>query len=237
MQLNKVTLENYGLYREEKVFDLAPKNKKPIILFGGKNGAGKTTFLNSIRLALYGKRSLGDRVTQAQYDEFLVSKIHRHQDLSLQVNKARVALEFDFVTQGEIVHYLVERSWVKEGRKVKETAIILKNGQPLNDVDSEFWESFISETIPERLSQLFFFDGEKIQDIADDIKGNAAIADAVQTLLGLDLVDKLKADLNIYRSRQIQEASNKKEQGDLKALSKKINHKASEIAQSERKAG
>ena len=42
--------------------------------------------------------------------------------------------------------------------------------------------------VPARLSALFFFDGEKIKSIAEDLSSNAAIADAIQSLLGIDSV-------------------------------------------------
>ena len=72
-------LKDYGLYRGEVEFDLAPRNNgtpKPVVLFGGKNGAGKTTLLEAVKLGLYGKASLG-RVSQPEYHSHLKSKIHR----------------------------------------------------------------------------------------------------------------------------------------------------------------
>ncbi len=226
MKINKIILENYGLYRGLNIFDLSPKNnssnKTPIILFGGRNGAGKTTFLNSIRLALYGKRSLGDRTTQGQYESFLVSKIHRNPNAAVQARSAKVAIEFSFVAQGELSCYYIERSWSNNRDKLSETLTILKDGFPLDQVDAAYWDSFVSDIIPERLSQLFFFDGEKIQEIADDIKGNAAIAEAIQTLLGLDLIDKLQADLKIYKSKEAKQYSNDIDKQEIVSLEKVI---------------
>ena len=48
MHLTKVTLKNYGVYRDKIEFDLTTTDDKPIILIGGTNGAGKTTLFESI---------------------------------------------------------------------------------------------------------------------------------------------------------------------------------------------
>jgi DNA sulfur modification protein DndD len=43
MLLTKVTLSNYGVYRDKNEFDFRCDLDKPVILCGGANGAGKTT--------------------------------------------------------------------------------------------------------------------------------------------------------------------------------------------------
>ena len=48
MHLTKVTLKNYGVYRDKVEFDLTTTPEKPVILIGGTNGAGKTTLFESI---------------------------------------------------------------------------------------------------------------------------------------------------------------------------------------------
>jgi DNA sulfur modification protein DndD len=209
MLLRKVILENYGLYRGKNEFDLVPKKKrgsnkvKPIILFGGKNGAGKTTLLDAVRLTLYGKQSLGAKITAKKYLDYLDGKIHRARNDLVQRQWARIAVEFDYVTQGEQDRYYVERRWrrLPEG-EIKETLSIRKNNQEVNDIESKHWEAFAASIVPERLSQLFFFDGEKIKTMAEDISGSTAVKEAISSLLGLDMVDRLKADLNLYQSRE-----------------------------------
>ena len=55
--------------------------------------------------------------------------------------------------------------------------------------------------IPPGVSQLFFFDGEKIAEIArDDI--DDGLADAVRGLLGIELVGRLRTDLGLFMARR-----------------------------------
>ena len=58
------------------------------------------------------------------------------------------------------------------------------------------------ELVPPGLSQLFFFDGEKIQALADDEAGDFELVNSMKALLGLDLTDRLEADLAVYLRRQ-----------------------------------
>jgi len=58
MILDSITLKNFGVYRGEQKADLAPvSDQKPIVLFGGMNGGGKTTLLDAVQLGLYGPKA------------------------------------------------------------------------------------------------------------------------------------------------------------------------------------
>ncbi|NVM20277.1 MAG: DNA sulfur modification protein DndD [Desulfobacterales bacterium] len=234
MLLNKVILENFGLYSGKVEFDLTPRVKyrkeRPVILFGGKNGAGKTTFLDAIRLVLYGMSILGDRISQERYEAFLRQQVHQSGNGLLSPEYAKVAIEFDYVFMGEKQSYYVERSWTLKKRKgVKEFLKIFVNGQALDDITPEYWKGFVEEIIPERLSQLFFFDGEKIKSIAEDKTGSYALVDSIKTLLGLDVVEKLKADLAIYSSREAKKLSTKRDQKDWNEIEMKIGNIEAEL--------
>ena len=208
MIFHQLILNDFGLFGGEQIFSLTPRIKynkrRPIILIGGKNGAGKTTILEAVRLCLYGARSLGDRVSRSTYHEYLASMIHHSQATLLRPRETSVTLEFEHVHSGEKDHYHVKRRWeTRRSTKepIKESLVIHKNNQPLSDFEAEYWQDFLNELIPIGLSQLFFFDGEKIQGLAEDTSSYAFLADSIKSLLGIDLVERLHSDLKIYLSR------------------------------------
>lgn len=205
MILRTVTLENFGLYAGTNVLDLMPQTRAggraPIVLIGGKNGAGKTTLLEAVRLALYGKRALGARVGRADYEAYLRSRVHR----TGHVNAAAVALDFDYAEAGAVHRYSVRREWAVRGKTIVETLLLEKDGAPISSVPREEWHHFLQELIPPGVSQLFFFDGEKISEIAEGEAEDEHLADAIRGLLGIELVGRLRADLGLYLARHLRD--------------------------------
>lgn len=228
MLIRSIQLENFGLYAGSHTFDLTPRVKyrkeRPIILFGGKNGAGKTTLLEAVRLALYGRSSLGARVRQTDYDAYLLGRIHRARGSHSTPSDASVGVEFDYVREGNCTTYLVRRSWRSVGRNgnIREAFRLLEDGKAVADLPSELAEEFARDIVPEGLSQLFFFDGEKIRELAEDSSGDEVLADSVKALLGLDTVERLAADLTIYSSRKTGELADRNAQVKLAKLSDEL---------------
>lgn len=200
MILRRIELHNFGLYAGLQTLELESTREQPVVLFGGKNGAGKTTLLEAVRLALYGRRALGYRVGQAEYDDYLRGRVHVGIDGEVTESSA-IALEFDYAEAGVVHHYRVDRSWSVKGAKVTETISLDKDGASLEAVPREEWSNFLQELIPPGVSQLFFFDGEKIADIARD-DPDEGLADAVRGLLGIELVGRLRTDLGLYLARR-----------------------------------
>jgi DNA sulfur modification protein DndD len=94
----------------------------------------------------------------------------------------------------------------------------LSDGFPVTTVDQLHWEDFVQELIPIGVSDLFFFDGEKVQLLAEDESDKRTLSEAVKSLLGVDLIEKLSADIGIYRSRALQPAAGSELQPELGVL-------------------
>lgn len=201
MILRSIKVSNFGLFAGSHTIDLTPRrlngSASPIVLIGGKNGAGKTTLLEAVRLALYGRRSLGPRVGQAEYEAYLRGAIHRGE----RPRGASVGIEFDYAEAGKVHSYRVEREWTLRGKSVTEALLLEKDNFVVSSVPKEEWHQFLQELIPPGLSQLFFFDGEKIRDIADGEQENEQLAESVRGLLGIELVSRLRTDLGLFLAR------------------------------------
>ena len=210
MILHKLTLNNVGLFRDTQTIHLTPNGKGSIILIGGMNGAGKTTLLDAVRLCLYGKRALGNRVSHNEYCDYLSGLIHRRPDSMMPLNHASVSLEFEYAHSGETKQYRVERAWRQDTpnpRSINENLIISENNWLGTEFDAEHWQDHVEELIPIGVSQFFFFDGEDIQKLADDSSHDLYLAESIKALLGLNLVERLQSDLRIYANRLIKRDS------------------------------
>lgn len=212
MRLRKIELLNYGMYRGRQEIDLLPRARsgkvRPIVLVGGQNGAGKTTILEAVRLALYGRLALGARVSDAEYNRYLRERIHRNPEMLLPVTYASVTVEFDYAHGGVRATYEVQRAWEAKGENsATEMIRVHRDGQRLEEVEAAIWPEFIRSLVPLGVSQLFFFDGEKIKRLAEEDTQSTELADSVKALLGLDLVERLQDDLDVYVSRFVKKTA------------------------------
>ena len=203
MLFSKIILENYGIYKDRQIFDFTSSSEKPIILCGGTNGAGKTTLFNSVMLCLYGQDSFEKRTTRKDYDEFLRRKIHRYLGSKTFADFAAITVEFQYYHQGKVENYSVTRLWKNDDGKIIENLSIKKNREKLDSVDESQWHQFIRELLPRGIARLFFFDGEKIVKIAKEGGEDIEIKSSFDMLLGLDMVEQLKSDLEINLMRNM----------------------------------
>ena len=224
MIINELTLYNIGLFNGLHTFDLAPKlsngESKSIILIGGKNGAGKTTLFESIQLCLYGQKNIGLKLSKKDYDKYISEKIHYLPNSSIQPSEAYIEVKFENSHLGQIDSYTIKRSWKCEETKVVENLSINKNEEELDDIEVDQWQDFLNELIPQGISKLFFFDGEEIQQLAEEENDNRHLKDSFKSLLRLDIVERLQIDLGIYSTRHLKDLGIKEIEKDITKLEK-----------------
>lgn len=232
MILHKLTVSNVGLFRGRQTITLTPNTNKPIILIGGMNGVGKTTLLDAVRLCLYGKRSLGNRISHNEYHNYLSEIIHRSPTANSSIDYASVSLEFEYARDGEKKRHTVERSWKRQrgGETVKEILTIYENDRLNTEFEKENWQDYINELIPIEVSQFFFFDGENVRKLVDDSGHDVFLRESIKALFGLNLVDRLQSDLNIYLNRLVKRDSPESVQEEIAKVELEIENLRNKLA-------
>jgi len=222
MIFDEICLHNFGTYKGRQVIRLAPPSPgKPIVLIGGLNGGGKTTLLDAFQLVFYGKLAKCSNRGSIPYEEFLYRCINRSVDPS---EGAALEIQFRHHAQGKEHTYRLHRSWKYNGVGTKETVEVIKDGK-FDRALTETWNEHMEEFLPSNISHLFFFDGEKIEQFADQEKSAQLLSMAIHSLLGLDLVDRLSADLTSLEKRkrnQLKEHENTELQRKIKSLENDI---------------
>jgi DNA sulfur modification protein DndD len=230
MILDKLVLNNFCVYRGEQTVDLRPEirngKNRPVVLFGGINGGGKTTILDAIQLVLYGNRATCSKKSEKSYDQFLRESVNRGVPSS---QGAAICLSFQYASDGEQNTYEVQRQWWMKGSKLKETVIVRKNGKTDRWL-SENWAQQVEDLLPQGISQLCFFDAEKIRFLAEDETSNETLGSAIQALLGLDLAERLIADTSVLEGRIAKRARPSPQKAELEALEKALSEKSTDVA-------
>lgn len=206
MIIRQLTLNDYGPYGGEHTFELDTSPGKPVILVGGRNGGGKTTWFESIPLCLYGHQS--GRSGRKSYEERLRRLIHRSGNGRMEISERRTSIrvKFQISSGGKLAEYMVRRSWRASKDGVSEELDVKRKTAneyvTLDSVEQDQWQSFVTGLIPPGIADLFFFDGEKVAQMAEGGRENSAIRTAFNSLLGLDTVERLRTDLrtNLVRN-------------------------------------
>ncbi len=210
MIINRLTMHNFGVYAGTNIFEFS--HKKPIVLIGGMNGRGKTTFLEAILLSLYGSNSNAFKESQYKsYSQYLRSYVNKDN----WSQSSFIELEFSLNDSFNDT-YLVRREWNALSKITKESISVKKNG-----IYSEFltknWAMFVENIIPSALSSFYFFDGEKIAELAVS-KTDDQVKESIRSMLGITVLDVLKNDLG----RSIKRISRKGKEDKAGAKLEKI---------------
>lgn len=215
MIITKLTFHNFGVYAGNNVFEF--ESSKPVVLIGGMNGRGKTTFLEGVLLALYGANSFAYSESKySSYGQYLRAFVNTA-DGSLETY---VELEFKLENETD-ERYLIRRSWPGNGQRTRETIQVKKDGQD-NTFLTDNWAMFIENILPSGLSSFFFFDGEKIAELAVE-NTNAQMKESIKTLLGISVLDLLDNDISRIVNRVGKRSNDQVHTKELKILRERKN--------------
>lgn len=188
MIINKLQLHNFGVYASDNTFVF--NSEKPVVLIGGMNGRGKTTFLEAILLALYGKNSFAVQASiHGAYGKYLKA----HTNIADGTNESFVELEFSIEEDGKNNIYTVNRSWNTNVKNIKDKVTVKKNGND-DSLLAKNWTMFVESILPSALANFYFFDGEKIAELAES-DTSIQMKSSIKALLGINVIDLLENDI------------------------------------------
>lgn len=222
MRLKKLTLHNFGVYAGTNTFVF--QGTKPVVLIGGMNGRGKTTFLEAILLSLYSSNSFAYTEGKfSSYGQYLKSFVNK----SDGTYQTFLELEFDL---SDSETYLIHRGWNGNTTRIREDIYVQVNGE-YNAFLTENWPMFMENILPSGLSNFFFFDGEKIAALAEE-DTNEQMKESIRTLLGINVIDRLEADLKRISKKAEKESEHKyeiEESNRLREIKEEAERKLDEI--------
>lgn len=223
MKINKLVLNNFFRYygRQEIIF--STDNQKNVTILRGENGAGKTTLLNAFYWVMY-----GDVLKPLQVSNMLNYRAAEELK-SMQVANCSVELEFE--DRG--ILYTISRAqrFNKEGNKLIgekniKPYISYKDNRTGNYIEIQE-KDFMDSIIPKRLRHFFFFDGERINRLAQ-VDGKEEVKKAILDILGLTTIDNSQKDLQTIRNEYLRELA-KNSSEDEKKYGEELESKECEL--------
>jgi DNA sulfur modification protein DndD len=185
LKLRTLELSDFRQFRGTQTLHFADATDRSVTLIYGANGTGKTTLLNAFTWALYGEFTPDlehpERpINQRAWDEAGIG----------DTLTAEVQLEFEH--GGSI--YSVRRSAraEKEGphQRVEGSEVSLDvTDESGRTVSRGGAEDALDQILPKRLHGFFFFNGERIERLAQQT-AYEEIEQATKTLLGLEAIER-----------------------------------------------
>jgi DNA sulfur modification protein DndD len=234
----------YGRHQIELLSQ--PELGKPLVLIGGDNGRGKTSIHEAINYALYEDDDLPGINTRPNYLRAVSDRLNRRA-LDEGKNDYYVAVEILANANGADRRIRIERHWEVNIAQRSVTNVnlrIFENGRPIDFIEDSpgAYQDFLRSLLPPRIAPFFFFDGERIQEFADDDTHERKMVDAIEDILHITVYKALRDDLKKYVIDHIEKHDVQKQstddffglQGDKERIETELEENRDRLADIER---
>jgi DNA sulfur modification protein DndD len=217
MIIKNIVLENIFVYEGINKFDFSTNDDKNIVLIIGENGFGKTSLINALKIGFHGITKdilkIGNKHLSKQ--EFINGNENFEGLITKNKHYAKIEIETD--------EFKIIREF-----KNDEKLILIKEDEKFFDLEAQ---DIIENYFPKSLNKFFFFDGEKIQEIANF--ENEEFKNMLESVLKLDIYDKTIEDLKILLKKYIKDELDKESLQKLNSLENEKKHLINSIQELE----
>jgi len=169
--ISRISIKNF---RQFKSVDLVFDDKQGVFLFIGKNGMGKSNFLNAICWCLYEKQPFKFHDEEKGLLNENLAKLNPNEEVKVSIE----------ITQDDKTFLLQRSLHEREGSSF---LVMIKKGENWDPIESP--SLILNNFLPESVSRFFFFDGEAVQNL---FKGNYAhnLKQGIMKVSNVELLDK-----------------------------------------------
>ena len=194
MQLNDITLHNFGPYYGEQ--SIAFGTKRPIVIVHGDNMRGKTSLLRAIRWALYGvvRDRFGKRMPLLNLINWDAAD---EADYTMSVTMTFHLDDAPYELVRAVQPKKSETAPTKDSH-LEEKLFLRKANTHLNPDQAQ---TEVNRIMPEQTSRFFLFDGELLSEyevlVADEQTQAALIKESIEHILGVPALRNAVSDLRL----------------------------------------
>ncbi|SNR65298.1 DNA sulfur modification protein DndD [Halorubrum ezzemoulense] len=216
MELVELHLENFRQFKDDTI-EFSQESEKGVTVIHGSNGSGKTTLLNAFTWLFYEEVDFDTRPDRLVNEGAIAE--------SSVGDRLTVSVRLTF--EHEETEYIARRKAVYEKQSPTDfDGELVDMDLRVQYRDNGSWSErhnpkpTLDQIIPERLSSLFFFDGEDIEELAG-IDNQSRIQESIQNIMGLTILERATRHSNAVAGRFEDEV----EEHASEALSKLIEEK------------
>ena len=201
MRIDRIALKNFFRYYGTQTIVFSKETNKNVTVIRGENGTGKTTLLNAFYYVMY-----GDVMEPLKIDNMLNLRVAEELKEGETIS-ASVGMEFEERNERYLVNR--EEKFEKINGKIihdKHKYIEIYRIDSITGNAEKENDDFIEKIIPKRLRSFFFFDGERINKLAQ-VDGKEEIKKAILDILGVTMLDNMSKDLEQIKSEYTKELS------------------------------
>ena len=198
---NRLTMRNFKRFSGEHHICLSGDGRVTVV--AAENGLGKTTMMDAIHVALYGKRGFRYLYPQKNFNQWIVNA---HSVDADQSGSIVLAIEMEDPVLGII--RLSRSYWILDATKhdIEEEVGITVAGKPLEKESGEtrsgLTERWIEDYLPHAAMRRFLVDGERLSYL-DPRRISIEIVQGIDDATGIGLLHRLKRHLDSVKKQTL----------------------------------